>query len=375
MKLRKLDIQTRREQLEAKHGVIDALAPQDLAWVDGCIENAIGVMAIPLGLATGFVIDGQKRCIPMATEEPSVIAAASFAATVIGRGGGFVTDATDPVMACQVVMEDREGHLVERLQPILPEIEEVIEEQLVSMEKRGGGLHNLTLEPIGGMAAVQLRVEVDVRDALGANRLNSCAEAAGRFLQKKLNISVLMAIVCNDAEHRRASASCTLTAEQVTQLCQHHYPSEECIRRVTLAGRLAQQNRERAVTHNKGIMNGITALALATGNDTRALEAAVHAWASRDGTYRGLSHFESTAKGLHCHLELPLPLATVGGIISTHPTSHFALKVLDHPSGPELSRIAAAVGLAQNIAAICALVSTGIQAGHMPLHAKKEKLA
>ncbi len=374
MKLRKLDIQTRRQKLEAEHGPIDGLPLEQVQWTDHCVENAVGAMGIPLGLATGFVIDGESLMIPMATEEPSVIAAASFAATVISRQGGFVTEATDPVMAFEVVIEDSQGDLARQLQDHQSELEQVIMSHLTSMEKRGGGFKCLSLSPIEGMSALRLLVDVDVRDAQGANLLNTCAEAVANYLRESAQVSVLMAIVCNGAEKRRASASCQLSPEQVTQLCQQRYPAKECLRRLSLAGQLAQHDRQRAVTHNKGIMNGITALALATGNDTRALEAAVHAWAAREGVYHGLSTFTLTEQGLQCHLDLPLPLATVGGLVQTHSTSRFSLNVLGQPNGPRLARIAAALGLAQNIAALAALVSAGIQAGHMPLHAKKEQL-
>ena len=242
------------------------------------------------------------------------------------------------------------------------------------MTRRGGGLRAIKVISIPALPAVKVQVTVDVRDALGANLLNTCAEQVGAFLADHLGQPPLMCIVGNAAGKRRATASCTLTPSQLGQLCRGQYPPDECARRVVLAGRLAQVDRDRAVTHNKGIMNGVTALALATGNDTRALEAAVHAWASRDGTYRGLSRFDTTDNGvLTAQLELPVPLATVGGVTQHHPTSRFALNLLGHPDSPTLMRIAAALGLAQNIAALCALVSTGIQQGHMPLHTKKQR--
>ena len=342
--------------------------------VETQIENGIGIMGLPLGLATGFVIDDTSYNLPLATEEPSVIAAASFAATVVSRNGGFVTHATAPCMDFQVVFEDPDQTRVHTITQRLDAIEAVLTAPLAAMTQRGGGLRAIKVISIPELPAVKVQVTVDVRDALGANLLNTCAEQVGAFLAYQFSEPPLMCIVCNGASKRRATASCTLTATQVSQLCRGQYPPDECVRRVALAGRLAQVDRDRAITHNKGIMNGVTALALATGNDTRALEAAVHAWASRDGIYKGLSQFEVTAKGmLTAHLELPLPLATVGGVTEHHPTSRFALRLLGHPNSPTLMRIAAALGLAQNIAALCALVSTGIQQGHMPLHAKKQR--
>ena len=376
MRFRKLSVQARRQQLTERHGPIDWVPDEPvsgdyLAMAETHIENGIGIMGVPLGLATGFLIDGVSYDLPLATEEPSVIAAASFAATVAARGGGFVTTAAGTLMDFQVVFEDTQGTLHDRFTGAFEAIQEILAPPLASMTRRGGGLRDITVTSIRELPAVKIQVTVDVQDALGANVLNTCAERVGDFLAGQVGQRPLLCIVCNAAQQRRATATCTLTMAQVAQLCRGHDPAE-CARRVVLAGQLAQWDRDRAVTHNKGIMNGITALALATGNDTRALEAAAHAWASRDGTYRGLSEFEITPEGTLCaHLEMPIPLATVGGVTQHHPTSRFALNLLGQPDSPTLMRLAAALGLAQNMAALCALVSTGIQQGHMPLHARK----
>jgi len=379
MNLRKLDIQARRQWITERHGPIDWLPDtpaggDTLAMVETQIENGIGVMGLPLGLATGFLIDGTSYNLPLVTEEPSVIAAASFAATVVARHGGFVTTATAPLMDFQVVFEDPTHRLYDRVTEALQDIRDILPEPLASMTARGGGLRDIKVTSLRDLPAVKIQVTVDVRDAMGANLLNTCAERVGAFLGDQIGQQPLMCIVCNAAHQRRATATCTLTPAQVRQLCKGQYPPDECARLVALAGRLAQVDRDRAITHNKGIMNGITALALATGNDTRALEAAVHAWASRDGAYKGLSQFEATPEGsLTARLEVPVPLATVGGVTQHHPTSRFCLSLLGQPDSPTLMRIAAALGLAQNIAALCALVSTGIQQGHMALHAKKQR--
>jgi hydroxymethylglutaryl-CoA reductase len=378
MRFRKLSIQARRQLITEHHSPIDWLPDEPvngdyLAMVEAQIENGIGIMGLPLGLATGFQIDGTSYKLPLATEEPSVIAAASFAATVVARGGGFTTTATAPLMDFQVVFEDPDHTLHKRFTEAIEAIQDVVALPLASMTQRGGGLHDISVSSIRELPAVKIQVTVDVQDALGANVLNSCAEQLGAFLAGQIGRRPLMCIVCNGAQQRRATATCTLTHAQLSQLCQGRSPPNECARRVALAGHLAQVDRDRAITHNKGIMNGITALALATGNDTRALEAAVHAWASRDGTYRGLSQFETNSEGeLTADLEMPIPLASIGGVTQHHPTSRFALALLGQPDSPSLMRIAAALGLAQNIAALCALVSTGIQQGHMPLHAKKQ---
>ncbi|MFC1760814.1 hydroxymethylglutaryl-CoA reductase, degradative [Planctomycetota bacterium] len=373
--LRKLNIQDRRSHVAAGHGspdLLDKTNPSDdyLALADSMIENAIGIHAIPLGVATGFVIDGHTYSIPMATEEPSVIAGASFAATLVGRHRGFITTATAPVMAFQVFLEGSDTTV---LKPLLSDIETLLNRQLVPLAIRRGGLRDITLGVVPEMSAMKIQVTVDVRDAMGANMLNTCAEQLGALVTERLGLKPLMCILTNSAEQRRATATCTLPPTAVATLCQGRFSPEESVRRLVLAGELAQYDRDRAVTHNKGIMNGITALSLATGNDTRAIEAAAHAWAARTGTYRSLSWFEITRAGLTACLELPLPLATVGGATQHHPTSRFALDLLGQPDSPTLARIAAAVGLAQNLAALCALISTGIQYGHMPLHAKKQK--
>lgn len=376
MNLRKLNISARRERINQQHGPIDQLSDGPalsdyLKLTDALIENGIGIMGLPLGLATGFVIDGRDYTLPLVTEEPSVIAAASFAATVVAHGGGFVTSATAPLMDFQVVFEDPTGQAQDQVTDRLEPVRALLDTLLATMTQRGGGLRELTVTSLPEIPAVKFQATVDVCDALGANILNTCAEQVGALLADRVGRPPLMCIVSNAARHRQATATCSLSHAQIAQLCRGKHDPPECTRRLIQAGRLAQVDPERAVTHNKGIMNGITALALATGNDTRAQEAAAHAWAARDGQYRGLSQYEASAHGVTATLTLPLPLATVGGAIQHHPTSRFALRLLGNPNGPTLMRIAAALGLAQNLAALCALVGTGIQHGHMPLHAKK----
>lgn len=377
MNLRRLSIQARRQRLAAAYGAPDLLDGPDvkedcLALTDSMIEYGIGHLGLPLGIATGFVVDGKAYAIPMATEEPSVIAGASFAATVVGREGGFRSEATEPLMAFQVFWDDPDGNREERVRRQMDDIAAWAETPLAPLAPFGGGLRGMAVQSLPDGPFVKLQVTVDVRDAQGANALNTCAEHLGEKLADVLGVRPLMAIVTNYCEHRRATARCVLPAERVAHLCRGRYDPQESVRRVVAAGQIAQCDRDRAVTHNKGIMNGVTALALATGNDTRALEAAVHAWAARDGNYRGLSTYTQTQAGLEAYIDLPLPLATVGGATQHHPTAAFSLKLLGSPDGRTLARIAASLGLAQNLAALCALVSTGIQKGHMPLHHKKQ---
>jgi hydroxymethylglutaryl-CoA reductase len=213
-----------------------------------------------------------------------------------------------------------------------------------------------------------VNIRVDVRDAMGANLLNSAAETLRPVLESLTGGSVLMAILTNRSWDRTAGARCRIP---VDALGRPGYPGDETARRIVKASRIAREDPDRGVTHNKGIMNGISALALATGNDTRAIEAAAHAWAGRYGPYHALSEFWLEGEYLYGALEMPLPFAVTGGAVGYHPISRWSLELLGNPDAPGLSRIAAAVGLAQNLAALRSLVSEGIQAGHMPLHARR----
>jgi hydroxymethylglutaryl-CoA reductase len=227
--------------------------------------------------------------------------------------------------------------------------------------------------PPPGLVRVELRV--DVRDAMGANVLNSAAERLRGMLETVSGGAALMCILSNSARERRAGARFSLPLDHLWHAGRPGMPPEALARRIVAASAVAQADPERAVTHNKGIMNGISALALATGNDTRAIEAAAHAWAARTGEYRGLSSFSlveaAGGPALAGELELPLALGSVGGSVGFHPASAFSLRLLGHPSGVGLARIAAALGLAQNFAALLALVGEGIQRGHMRLHASR----
>jgi hydroxymethylglutaryl-CoA reductase len=261
----------------------------------------------------------------------------------------------------------------------LPEREEEIRQRLdavqPSLKARGGGFRSLEVTRLSESGTVRVDLRIDVRDAMGANILNSAAEHLRPYLEQLCGGRALMCILGNAAEERRAGARFALPLEALPQAAGPQggtAPScEELARRIVAAGELAREDPQRAVTHNKGIMNGITSLALATMNDTRAVEAAAHAWAARDGRYRSLSSYRCDGRTLEGELELPLPLATVGGAVGFHPASRLALKVLGRPDARRLARIAAALGLAQNLAALLALVSGGIQRGHMRYHAAR----
>jgi len=333
----------------------------DLELADLLVENAVGWMPLPLGVASGLVVNGINYEVPLATEEPSVVAAASYGASVAARSGGFTAGAGAPVMRAQVFLENPSAEAEALLELHRSALEAEARTRLESMEKRGGGLRGLSLARLPGLDVGVVRLDVDVRDALGANLLNTLAEALSPALEKALGGTKLMAILSNDASMRPAWAEVKLELDP------------ERARRIALASAVAHADPQRAVTHNKGIMNGVSALALATGNDTRALEAAVHAGACASGTYRSLSRWTVEAGVLRGRIELPLALATVGGSAGVHPTARMALQLLGNPDSPTLCAVAAALGLAQNFAALNALTGEGIQRGHMALHERRQE--
>lgn len=359
-------------QAEAEGWEAVSGAPALAELADLMVEGAVGSLPLPLGLASGFRIDGEELAVPMAVEEPSVIAAASFAARMVRRGGGFTTWATEPVMRAQVFLEKAPAGAEARVAEREPAIRSRLSVLQASLEARGGGFRGLAIDRLPATGLLRVELAIDVRDALGANLLNTAAEHLRPLLEEATGGRVLMAILSNAAEDRRAGARFALPLEHLTPAggaaC---LDRADVARRVVLAGELAREDPSRAVTHNKGIMNGISSLALATMNDARAVEAAAHAWAARDGRYRGLSSYAFDGVRLEGSLELPLPLAAVGGAVGFHPASRFALEVLGRPDGRKLARIAAALGLAQNLAAVLALVTGGIQRGHMKFHAAR----
>lgn len=340
----------------------------DLELADLLVENAVGWMPVPLGVASGLVVNGISYEVPLATEEPSVVAAVSYAASIAARVGGFRAGASDPVMRAQVFLEGAAPDAEDRLEAHRADLEAGARAHLASMERRGGGLRALSLGRLEGLDLVVVRLDVDVRDAMGANLLNTLAEALTPPLEKALGGKKLLAILSNDASLRPAWAEVSLP---VSALAKPGFEGPEMARRIALASAVAQADPQRAVTHNKGIMNGVTALALATANDTRALEAAVHSFASRTGTYRGLSRWIVENDRLIGRIDLPLALATVGGSAGLHPTARMALQLLGNPGSPSLCALAAALGLAQNFAALFALAGEGIQKGHMALHDRR----
>ncbi|UEC42258.1 MAG: 3-hydroxy-3-methylglutaryl-coenzyme A reductase [Methanothrix sp.] len=338
-----------------------------LDQADKMVENVVGLFAVPLGIATNFVIDGREVLIPMATEEPSVIAAASNGARMAIAGGGFVTSSTRPVMRALIQVTGIDDPYGAR-QTILARAEEIAaraNERDPMLVSHGGGVVGLEAEVIasrrGPMVVVHLLV--DCRDAMGANAVNTMAEALAPFIEEITGGRVYLRIISNLADLRIARARAVFLADEIG--------GPEVVDAIVMASALAEVDPYRAATHNKGIMNGVTAVTMATGNDTRAIEAGAHSYASRGGAYRSLSVYEKNRDGdLVGSIELPAAVGTVGGATRVHPGARASLKVMGITCADDLGRVLASVGLAQNFAALRALATEGIQRGHMSLHAR-----
>ena len=340
-----------------------------LSIADQLTENVLSTFDLPFSLAPYFLINGRDYVLPMVTEEPSVVAAASFAAKLIQRSGGFTTQVHQRQMIGEIALTNVEDVEVASKR-ILEDKETLLQlanEAYPSIVKRGGGARDLWVENKGDFLIVYLAV--DPKEAMGANMLNTMLEALTDRIQKLSGGQALMAILSNLATRSLVSARCAIDFKALSR-----NPEEaiEIAHRMELASQLAQVDPYRAATHNKGIFNGIDALVLATGNDWRAIEAGAHAYAAQSGSYKGLSHWTSQPKEkkLYGEITLPMPVATKGGSIGLNPTVQVSHRLLGEPSAIELAGIIASLGLAQNFAALKALVTTGIQAGHMKLQAR-----
>lgn len=340
-----------------------------LSIADQLTENVLSTFDLPFSLAPYFLINGRDYVLPMVTEEPSVVAAASFAAKLIQRSGGFTTQVHQRQMIGEIALTDVEDVEVASKR-ILEDKETLLQlanEAYPSIVKRGGGARDLWVENKGDFLIVYLAV--DPKEAMGANMLNTMLEALTDRIQKLSGGQALMAILSNLATRSLVSARCAIDFKVLSR-----NPEEaiEIAHRMEQASQLAQVDPYRAATHNKGIFNGIDALVLATGNDWRAIEAGAHAYAAQSGSYKGLSHWTSQPKEkkLYGEITLPMPVATKGGSIGLNPTVQVSHRLLGEPSAIELAGIIASLGLAQNFAALKALVTTGIQAGHMKLQAR-----
>ena len=340
-----------------------------LSIADQLTENVLSTFDLPFSLAPYFLINGRDYVLPMVTEEPSVVAAASFAAKLIQRSGGFTTQVHQRQMIGEIALTDVEDMEVASRR-ILEDKETLLQlanEAYPSIVKRGGGARDLWVENKGDFLIVYLAV--DPKEAMGANMLNTMLEALTDRIQELSGGQTLMAILSNLATRSLVSARCAIDFKALSR-----NPEEaiEIAHRMELASQLAQVDPYRAATHNKGIFNGIDALVLATGNDWRAIEAGAHTYAAQSGSYKGLSHWTShpEEKKLYGEITLPMPVATKGGSIGLNPTVQVSHRLLGEPSAIELAGIIASLGLAQNFAALKALVTTGIQAGHMKLQAR-----
>lgn len=340
-----------------------------ISIADQLTENVLSTFDLPFSLAPYFLINGRDYLLPMVTEEPSVVAAASFAAKLIQRSGGFTTQVHQRQMIGEIALSDVEDVEVASKR-ILEDKETLLQlanEAYPSIVKRGGGARDLWLEHKGDFLIVYLAV--DPKEAMGANMLNTMLEALTDRIQKLSGAQALMAILSNLATRSLVSSRCAIDFKALSR-----NPKEaiEIAYRMELASQLAQVDPYRAATHNKGIFNGIDALVLATGNDWRAIEAGAHAYAAQGGPYKGLSQWKSQPeeKKLYGEITLPMPVATKGGSIGLNPTVQISHRLLGEPTAIELGGIIASLGLAQNFAALKALVTTGIQAGHMKLQAR-----
>ncbi len=336
-----------------------------LASANLMVENAIGTMQVPLGVATNFRINGRERLIPMATEEASVIAAASYSAK-LALPTGFVTTSTRPVMRGQIQIVDIEDAAGGKTR-----IEAAKERLIVQANKLagllpalGGGVIDLKARVLqAGEEMLIVEFYIDCKDAMGANTIDTVVEGMTSEIETIAKGRALLRILSNLATERLAKATVTYRKDSIG--------GEGVVDGIIRAYKFAAADPYRAATNNKGIMNGITALVLATANDTRAVEAGAHAYASIGGRYTSLSKWSRDADGdLHGELELPMAVGTVGGATKTHPIAQFALKLMGIKSATELAEVMAALGLAQNFAALRALVTEGIQKGHMQLHAR-----
>ncbi|WP_314178449.1 hydroxymethylglutaryl-CoA reductase, degradative [Streptomyces winkii] len=354
---------------------LDVLASGGLSveQADHMIENVVGLLGVPVGVATGFTVNGTDVLVPMATEEPSVVAAASNAARIARERGGFHTSSSEPVMQAQVQVLDVADPYGARLRLLeaAGELVRLADEQDPMLVSLGGGVRELSVHVVDARPGryIVVHLAVDVRDAMGANAVNTMAEAVADRVGDIAGGRTLLRILTNKADLRLARARAVFAAGPLG--------GADVVHDIVHAAALAEADPYRAATHNKGIMNGITAVVLATGNDTRAVEAGAHSHAvGAGGRYTALSHFEVNGDGdLVGTLELPMPVGLVGGATKVHPAAAAAVRLLGVSTARELAETVTAVGLAQNLAALRALATEGIQRGHMSLHARNVAVA
>jgi hydroxymethylglutaryl-CoA reductase len=366
---RQLGLQGEDLQVLASGGLLPPAA-------DRVIENVVGVYALPLGLGLNFLINGQDRLIPMAVEEPSVVAAASNAARMARVGGGFRAETDESIMIAQIELREvaDPAAATAAITAARPEIMGMADRTLPELLQFGGGCRGLEVRALPDRRLI-VHLHLDCRDAMGANMVNTVAEAVAPALAELTRGRVGLRILSNLADRRvvRASARipfAALAGEASAQGSSREVEARgaELAHAIEAASRFAEDDPYRAATHNKGIMNGVDPVVIATGNDWRGIEAGAHAYAARDGRYRPLSIWRVEPDALCGRLEMPMALGTVGGTLTVHPGARLALRILGVSTARELAGIIGSVGLAQNLAALKALASEGIQRGHMALH-------
>lgn len=343
--------------------------PLSFYKIDGMVENAVGSFPLPLGIATNFVINGKEYLVPMAIEEPSVIAAASHAAKLAKSRGGFKASAESSIMRGQIQVTNLLD--IKKAIQVISKSKESLLRTVNSISKNVKALDlktRIVENEIDGTKMLATELYVDCKDSMGANTINSMCELLGPEIEQKTSGKVILKILSNYATERIATSKATFKKEELG--------GKDIVDRILSAFAFAFSDTYRAVTHNKGIMNGIDAVSIATGQDFRAIEASAHAYASRDGKYRSLTTFAKSSNGdLIGRIEIPLSVGIVGGISTVHPVAKMGLKILGVKSASELACVIASAGLAQNLAAIRALSTEGIQKGHMKLHAKNIAVA
>jgi hydroxymethylglutaryl-CoA reductase len=367
---------------DEEQAILRGAAGLDVETADHMIENVVGLHGLPLGIATNFLINGRDVLVPMVIEEPSVVAGASFAAKLARAGGGFVTSSTPSEMIGQMQVLDVPNLHTARFELLsqkerLLELADQADPVIVGL---GGGardveVHIIEESPAGPMVVVHLIY--DTRDAMGANTVNTAVEALAPLVEEITDGRVLLRILSNLADRRLARARCIVPADALTfESDGRIFEGHQVVDRIVEAYAFAAADPYRAATHNKGVMNGVDAVVLATGNDWRAIEAGAHAYAVRSGRYTSLSQWEKTPDGdLVGTLEMPMAVGIVGGATRVHPLPKVVLKILGVQAARELAEIIIAVGLAQNLAALRALATEGIQRGHMSLHARQVAIA
>ncbi len=356
--------------------------PEVAGFFEKMTENVITSYPLPYSIAPNFLINGKTFHVPMVTEESSIVAAASWSAWFWSSRGGFRTTVDDEIKVGQVhfTWGGRYDQLTDYLQVLQPLLIAETKQITASMEARGGGISGMEMVDFSDEAdhLFQLRVKFRTADAMGANFINSCLESMAGLLKDQMGAAfplipppeIIMSILSNHTPECLVSCSVECDISDLTGIKGADDP-HEFARRFGLAVKIAEIDPYRAVTHNKGIFNGIDAVILATANDFRAVEAGGHAYAVKGGKYRSLTHMESEGERFRYTLTVPMAVGTVGGLTSAHPLARLSLKILGYPSARELMQIAAAAGMANNFSAIKALTTQGIQEGHMKLHKRK----